>query len=633
MVILITVVCLSSQLFPLRVERSYSGVSWTQSISQYSREILTSCIEISGVEFALPDDALNAFTNTSWFLLTTIADAFIIFRTFVVWNRNWVVIILPTLLCVANLGSSIWLDVSLLQFNSDNESVFQNNVVKSTNAFIALTLCTNLICTGLISFHIFRVHRRVVGIAGGSSRLDSIKIISVIVESAKAAPARLWGKYDKSQWWRLGKAIWRTFVLTRDPEAALFSAILTAFLIESYKSLTGGSRHPYTGTDISGARRVGQQRKHNRFSSHSPFYVECHFRRMQRTMVHESGLQSRLCTRCDSRSAVPISRLPPQCRHALDISHPGAHFLIFILRPKAIPDERSGFLLLHAALFLVFCGLVAFLLVNIVMTVVAATILGIVAAAYATLSLLPLPYRTPVPGTFWRVLQVFRRIGRRRSGPTTTVALDSRSDPDSLETMVEAMPRNAMDNSDERSDRDYKALVWMVKSLTNDVKLEPFVEAIPDLLSLGVYREIQRANTGPKLFSHLRFSFNPYLNSAIAPYITTANALIALTRNGSPQLKQVSASFKKIEWKLPLFGILWDFSSDPQSILNLRSLIQIDGLLSDTPYHIGVQFLSRAAHLEYPPHRWDETLSNLELFRKEIPDSQLNISNASCTTL
>ncbi|KAJ6542889.1 hypothetical protein B0H19DRAFT_1076919 [Mycena capillaripes] len=143
------------------------------------------CIEISGVEFTLPNNSLNAVTNTSWFLLTTIADAFIIFRTFVVWNRNWVVIILPTLLCVANLGSSIWLDVSLLEFNPDNESVFQNNVVKSTNAFIALTLCTNLICTGLISFRIFRVHRRVVGIArGGSSGLASIKIISIIVESA-----------------------------------------------------------------------------------------------------------------------------------------------------------------------------------------------------------------------------------------------------------------------------------------------------------------------------------------------------------------------------------------------------------------------------------------------------------------
>jgi hypothetical protein len=83
-----------------------------------------------------------------------------------VWNKNWFVIILPTSLCVANFGvfhlpsphsqeishvltgSSIWLIISLLQFNPDGESVFQNNVIKSTNAFIALTLCTNLICTG-----------------------------------------------------------------------------------------------------------------------------------------------------------------------------------------------------------------------------------------------------------------------------------------------------------------------------------------------------------------------------------------------------------------------------------------------------------------------------------------------------
>ncbi|KAJ6550151.1 hypothetical protein B0H19DRAFT_1265012 [Mycena capillaripes] len=141
-------------------------------------------LKSSGVGFGLPNSSMNAITNTCWFLLTTIADTFIIFRTFVVWNRNWFVIILPTLLCVANFGSSIWLIISLLQFNPDGESVFQNNVVNSTNAFIALTLCTNLICTALISFRIFYVHHQAVGIAGDSPRLDSMKIISAIVESA-----------------------------------------------------------------------------------------------------------------------------------------------------------------------------------------------------------------------------------------------------------------------------------------------------------------------------------------------------------------------------------------------------------------------------------------------------------------
>ncbi|KAJ7657683.1 hypothetical protein DFH06DRAFT_452850 [Mycena polygramma] len=48
--------------------------------------------------------------------------------------------------------------------------------------------------------------------------------------------------------------------------------------------------------------------------------------------------------------------------------------------------------------------------------------------------------------------------------------------------MVEAMSRVAKEPSDERSDRDQRALVWTMKSLSDDRELEPFVEAVPDLL-------------------------------------------------------------------------------------------------------------------------------------------------------
>ncbi|KAJ7657733.1 hypothetical protein DFH06DRAFT_1297741 [Mycena polygramma] len=49
-------------------------------------------------------------------------------------------------------------------------------------------------------------------------------------------------------------------------------------------------------------------------------------------------------------------------------------------------------------------------------------------------------------------------------------------------SMVDAMSRTAMDSDEEPFERDSKALVWTVKSLTDNVELEPFVEAIPDLL-------------------------------------------------------------------------------------------------------------------------------------------------------
>ncbi|KAJ7930595.1 hypothetical protein B0H13DRAFT_2532929, partial [Mycena leptocephala] len=68
-------------------------------------------------------------------------------------------------------------------------------------------------------------------------------------------------------------------------------------------------------------------------------------------------------------------------------------------------------LLIHASLFLFFCGLIAFLIpVNKIIMIIAAVVLFIVASVYSIFTLLPLcfldcPYRTPLSGAFWRVFQ------------------------------------------------------------------------------------------------------------------------------------------------------------------------------------------------------------------------------------
>ncbi|KAJ7094091.1 hypothetical protein C8R44DRAFT_814500 [Mycena epipterygia] len=55
-----------------------------------------------GLDFGPPNNTLGVLTNTCWALATAVADAFIIFRTFTVWNRNWFVIILPSMLFLGN---------------------------------------------------------------------------------------------------------------------------------------------------------------------------------------------------------------------------------------------------------------------------------------------------------------------------------------------------------------------------------------------------------------------------------------------------------------------------------------------------------------------------------------------------
>ncbi|KAJ7234873.1 hypothetical protein B0H12DRAFT_152832 [Mycena haematopus] len=132
-----------------------------------------------------PNTTLDLVTNAFWFFLTPVADAFIIFRTFHVWNRNWFVIIIPVLLCLANLGSSIWLMVALANLETGlGPTVWSNVVFKSLNLFLSLTLCTNIVCTGLISFRIMYIHRQITWLSPNLRPTYTMRAVSIIVESA-----------------------------------------------------------------------------------------------------------------------------------------------------------------------------------------------------------------------------------------------------------------------------------------------------------------------------------------------------------------------------------------------------------------------------------------------------------------
>ncbi|KAF7344698.1 hypothetical protein MVEN_01630200 [Mycena venus] len=136
-------------------------------------------------------------------------------------------------------------------------------------------------------------------------------------------------------------------------------------------------------------------------------------------------------------------------------------------------------LLLHASLLLFFSGLVAFLIpVNIIMTIISAFILLAVTVTYSILTLLPLryldcPYRIPLSGGFWRLFQSYRKICTYST---------PESNPLSDETMAEMIARCAVVDLAERAIRDGRALIWTVKSLSDDSELEPFVEGLPDVL-------------------------------------------------------------------------------------------------------------------------------------------------------
>ncbi|KAJ6579597.1 hypothetical protein DFH09DRAFT_331380 [Mycena vulgaris] len=145
-------------------------------------------------------------------------------------------------------------------------------------------------------------------------------------------------------------------------------------------------------------------------------------------------------------------------------------------RMHAVVDLIPG--LLHMSLLLFFAGLVAFLhSINRAMMLVAATLLSIVAFIYAVLTVMPLlfansPCRTPLSGVLWSIGQIWLALSSALRRNASHLS----------HSMEDVMMHRATAGSGRRTERDKRALCWTLKSLTAEHELEPFVEAIPHVI-------------------------------------------------------------------------------------------------------------------------------------------------------
>ncbi|KAJ6510404.1 hypothetical protein C8R45DRAFT_387791 [Mycena sanguinolenta] len=140
-------------------------------------------------------------------------------------------------------------------------------------------------------------------------------------------------------------------------------------------------------------------------------------------------------------------------------------------------------LLLHLSLLFFFAGLIVFLApVNPTVAGVAAVPMAIILLLYGYMTVRPLldpdcPVLSPLSTIFWDIRGYFLRqlISCQMKRETKTDRLY-------LLSMDEAMIEEATVRSDARVERDKRALTWTMKSLADDDELEPFVEGIPDMI-------------------------------------------------------------------------------------------------------------------------------------------------------
>ncbi|KAJ7175349.1 hypothetical protein C8R46DRAFT_62942 [Mycena filopes] len=304
--------------------------------------------------------------------------------------------------------------------------------------------------------------------------------------------------------------------------AALFSAILTAFIIESYKSLSPDDT-------VQVLSQISQQLA--AVAGGKPFDISL-------TPTFAPPVSSIVCNALWfislglSLACALIATLVQQW--ARDFLHktqlrsaPGLRAPIFTYFYYGL--KRFGMhrvvevipLLLHGSLALFFAGLLAFLIpVNTALAAITALILLIVGGLYVVFTLLPLqwldcPYHTPLSATSWMGWTALQRtwLARRHrvqnkdaefasthpphrdsiplagilTGPTPTAP--ALTEPAGSvpphprhDTMMKAMLHAAAENSEGRKVREYKALVWTMGSLADNSELEPFIQGIVNVL-------------------------------------------------------------------------------------------------------------------------------------------------------
>jgi len=112
-----------------------------------------------------------------------LADALVVYRTFVLWNHNIPVVVIPCLTFVATLTSGI--SFVKLQHHTDVEtSVFAKSVTEWTVAFLLSSFVTTVYSTGLITYKLmstqYKLRKHGISTSGDLTH----RIMRIIVESA-----------------------------------------------------------------------------------------------------------------------------------------------------------------------------------------------------------------------------------------------------------------------------------------------------------------------------------------------------------------------------------------------------------------------------------------------------------------
>ncbi|PFH53310.1 hypothetical protein AMATHDRAFT_171785 [Amanita thiersii Skay4041] len=131
--------------------------------------------------YANVNTRLNLMKNSTVVCTTLISDTLLLYRTLIVWGRNYWVLVVPVMLYFLDIAMSIWFTWSITEAEPGN-SVLISSALDRSKYFFAATLAVNLLCTVLIAYRIWHIQRAVTGYRLGQRRAQNA--LYIVLESA-----------------------------------------------------------------------------------------------------------------------------------------------------------------------------------------------------------------------------------------------------------------------------------------------------------------------------------------------------------------------------------------------------------------------------------------------------------------
>ncbi|KAF5374215.1 hypothetical protein D9758_004668 [Tetrapyrgos nigripes] len=123
------------------------------------------------------------FGSAIYVAQTLVGDSVVLYRCYLVWNRNILVVLFPLMLLFGSTASGIGILYSFAKVVPQAE-IFVDELQQWIVSFFSLTLATNLICTGLVAYRIWYINHLAYVFSLNARSLQPIMLL--VIESGMA---------------------------------------------------------------------------------------------------------------------------------------------------------------------------------------------------------------------------------------------------------------------------------------------------------------------------------------------------------------------------------------------------------------------------------------------------------------